>query len=126
MAHVQRTADGGRRRVDRVQPLGWRGAVEAIAAVALPGLAPVPLEALEAGTIGHARGSRRDAVGRDAGAGFHGLRVSGGQALILTSRRRAAGPGPRAPVPAVVQRVGQLAASLGTSCTICAGAKLAG
>ncbi len=52
---VQRAAHGGRRRVDRVDPLARRGAVEAEGALALPGLAPALLEPLEARLLGHAR-----------------------------------------------------------------------
>ena len=48
------------------------------------------LEAIEAGTIGHARGRVREPVdggagGRERGGGFDRLRVSARQALILAS-----------------------------------------
>ncbi len=50
---VQRAADGRRRRVDREDPLARRRAVEGVGALALPGLAPLLLEALQRRALGH-------------------------------------------------------------------------
>src|SRR6266536_2982652 len=84
-ADVQHAADGGRRRVDRVDALCIRGGVESIDSQFLPAAYPRVLQAIKGRLVGNTRNGPAGTTPRRLAAGHAGMLVGAAPKVMKLS-----------------------------------------